>query len=231
VTVILDPGHGGTDSGYRRRDCREDALNYRFTATLSRVLRASGARVLFTIRSAALDVSLTEGKPEPPLLVPRDAVLAFNRVPVTGSIDSLHQRAAFVRLPYLRLAPEKKATARGLYFLAIHHDAYYIRSVRGGHVLYDRRDGGPPPFAHILARRLSAASLARKPYAGRLPPSDARHLGVLNPLYNPVPQRALLEVATISNAQDRDNALSRQWRWRFAHLIADAIAECEKGPR
>jgi N-acetylmuramoyl-L-alanine amidase len=122
---------------------------------------------------------------------------------------------------------DKRPAAKGLYFLSIHHDAFYIHSVHGGHVLYDRRDGGPPKFAHVLARRLSEAKLARKPYAGQIPTSDARQLGVLNPIYNPVPQRALLEVTTISNAKDRDNANSRQWRWRYAHLIAGAIIECE----
>jgi N-acetylmuramoyl-L-alanine amidase len=228
VTVILDPGHGGTDSGYRRSDCREDVLNYRFAATLERTLTAAGAHVLFTVKSAALTVPLIEGKTEPPLIAPGDARLTFNLQPVYGTVDCLHRRAAAVRLPYLALDSQKRAAMKGLYFLAVHHDAFYRSNVRGGHVLYDKRDGGPPLFAHVLARRLSEAHLARKKYAGQIPTSDARQLGVLNPLYNPVPQRALLEVATLSNPRDRDNALSRQWRWRVAHLITDAIIECER---
>ncbi|MDX1934816.1 MAG: N-acetylmuramoyl-L-alanine amidase [Capsulimonadales bacterium] len=228
VTVILDPGHGGSDSGYRRKDCREDTLNYRFAATLGRVLSEGGANVRFTVTSAALDIRPIEGRPEPPLLRPRDARLAFNRTPVTGSVDALHQRAAFAREPYRSLTPEKRALAKGLYFLAIHHDSFRLKRVRGAHVLYDRRAGGPPRLAHVLARRLSQAGLARTKYDGKIPVSDARQLGVLNPLFNPVPQRALLEVATLSNAKDRENAFSRQWRWKFARLIRDAIIECER---
>ena len=228
VTVMLDPGHGGTDSGYRRPDCREDELNYRFAATLANVLRGNGATVLFTVESAALTVPLIETETETPLVCPNDAHLVFNHAPVTGSKDCLHRRAAAVRLPALALPIEKRIAAKGLYFLSIHHDAYGMRSVRGGHVLYDRRDGGPPSLAHVLARKLSEANLARKPYAGQIPTSDARHLGVLNPVYNVVPQRVLLEVATISNAGDREKAQSQKWRWQYARLISSAIAECEQ---
>src|SRR5436190_646490 len=77
VTVVLDPGHGGVDSGAICRGCREDAVNYRLTATIAAALREAGAAVAYTVRSAALDMPLREGIPEPPLLVPRDAHLVY----------------------------------------------------------------------------------------------------------------------------------------------------------
>jgi N-acetylmuramoyl-L-alanine amidase len=219
VVVVLDPGHGGVDSGAICRGCREDAVNYRLTATMATALRDAGAQVAFTVRSAALDVPLREGTPEPPLVIPQDARLIFNGGAVHGTVACLYQRAAAARPFWEALATQERASGRGLYFLSIHHDDSW--GARGARVAYDRRSG-PPPLATVLARRL--AEVRRN--QGR-EHNDPRALGVLNPTYNPVRQRALLEAATISNATDRDLARSRQWRWMMAHLVADAISECE----
>src|SRR6478672_7902299 len=45
VVVVLDPGHGGVDSGAICRGCREDVVNYRLTATVAAALRAAGAKI------------------------------------------------------------------------------------------------------------------------------------------------------------------------------------------
>ena len=78
VLVVLDPGHGGEDSGAIRGGFREDALNYRLAAATASELRSRGATVWMTVSSRALPADLKPGKPEPPLIVPSDARLTFN---------------------------------------------------------------------------------------------------------------------------------------------------------
>jgi len=226
VTVILDPGHGGVDSGAIRGGCREDVVNYRLSATIAAALRREGANVAYTVRSAALDIPLEAGKAEPPLVIPKDARLIYNGAPARGSRACLYQRAAVARSHWEVLSPEQRAARRGLYFLSIHHDD--SRGARGGRVAYDRRAGVAPPLASALARRLAEAGLdggaASRRRSLRF---DPRSLGVLNPAYNIVPQRVLLEAATISNPTDRNLARSRQWRWRMAGIVVATIGECE----
>jgi len=225
VTVVLDPGHGGVDSGAICRGCREDAVNYRLTATIAAALREEGASVAYTVRSTALDVPLREGSAEPPLIVPSDAHLVYNGFLAHGTPTYLYQRAAAARPFWEALTPEQRASGRCLYFLSIHHDDSW--GAHGARVAYDRRSGPPPPLATVLARRLSETRFDGGPPLRRTPHSDPRALGVLNPTYNPVPERALLEAATISNATDRARARSRSFRWKMAHLVVAAIGECE----
>ena len=59
-----------------------------------------------------------------------------------------------------------------------------------------------PALARLLAARLCADGLARPDIYHGLRGLAAAHLGVLDPKYNPVPERALLELATISNPDD-----------------------------
>jgi N-acetylmuramoyl-L-alanine amidase len=222
---MLDPGHGGVDSGAICRGCREDAVNYRLTATIAEALREVGATIVFTVHSAALVVPLREGAREPPLMVPSDAFLVYNHAPIRGMPTCLYQRAAASHPFWDALTMQQQASGRGLYFLSVHHDDSW--GARGGRVAYDRRSGPPPPLATVLARRLAETHLDGGPAAGQTSRSDPRALGVLNPNYNPVLQRALLEAATISNAADRARARSPRWRWKMAHLVVDTICECE----
>jgi N-acetylmuramoyl-L-alanine amidase len=228
VTVILDPGHGGTDSGARRSGLREDTINYRVASVVGTILEARGAKVVFTVRSAALVPGLREDAPEPPLDRPADATLVYNRAPVRlradSSPDDLYRRAAIAAAQYRARTVAARRTGRGLYFLALHCDELGNSPGRGARVYFDRRGGVPSRFATVLKRRLTRAGLTNSPNGEVIP----RHYGVLNPRYNPVPESVLLEALTLSSPADRKSALDPHWRWRLARLIADTIAECEK---
>ena len=80
-----------------------------------------------------------------------------------------------------------------------------------------------PVLARLLAARLCADGLARPDLYHGLRGLAAARLGVLDPKYNPVPQRALLELATISNANDALVAADPAWRRRMADRITDAL--------
>ena len=226
VTVVLDPGHGGIDSGSICAGTREDALNYRLTATIAAALKNAGAKIVYTVRSASLEVPIVEGAKEPPLMIPRDALLCFDGTTILGNKKSLAARAAVTRPYWAALTDDQRRTGRGLYFLAVHHDDN--AEVRGGRIEYDMRGGEPPLLAAILTQRMAGQSFDKKLAAWGRRHADPRRLYVLKPENNPVIQRALLEAATISSPIDRDLAYSRQFRWQIAKMVRDSIIECEK---
>lgn len=82
----------------------------------------------------------------------------------------------------------------------------------------DRRTPETPKLALALAREMSDDVASGRGIA-RL------RLGVLNPDYNPVPERVLLEMATVSNAADALVAQDTAWRQEMARRIAAAVTE------
>ena len=74
-------------------------------------------------------------------------------------------------------------------------------------------------MVRALTKRLTALHLVR----GR----DGRHLGVLAPGHNDVTDRALLELATITNRSDLASARDPTWRWRVARQVVAALGESQ----
>ncbi len=224
VTVILDPGHGGADSGATRHgDCEAD-LTYRTAVEVAADVRRAGGRVVFTVRSRALDADLA--RTEPPLQMPRDAVLASTGAPLRLRRDDtprpLWQRAAVARALW-DACSFRTGNRQALFFLSLHYDDFPESRVHGALVCVDRRMGSVPPFARLLAARLCADGLARHDIWHGLSGISARRLGVLDPRENPVPQRLLLEVATISNPADALRAADPAWRKAMAARITAAL--------
>jgi N-acetylmuramoyl-L-alanine amidase len=229
ITLVLDPGHGGADSGaVRHGDC-EAALTYRTAVEVAEDVRRAGGHVVFTVRSRALDPRLDYT--EPPLWLPRDAVLSATGAPLRLRRDEtprpLWLRAAVARTLWDSDSTSIQDRANSLFFLSLHYDDASSSHIHGSLVCVDRRMPAIPKFAQILAASLSAAGLSRHDTWHGLHGIDAEHLGVLDPRENPVPQRLLLEVATISNAQDACHAADPVWRHAMAARITEAlIATC-----
>ena len=222
VIVVLDPGHGGADSGAIRQGVSEAKLTYRMAATLAAALHTAGAEVFFTVYSKTLAYAPKEGKPEPPLEAPTDACFAVDYKHVGlrhgESPEDLYRRAKLASGIW-----QKHGKKRPVFFISLHYDSLSVNKWRGGLACYDKRRGAPPKLAQVVARRLGETGLAGQRRGEKPKP---RELGVLNPLFNPVPESVLIELATISNKKDRAEAGSPSWRWKVAHLLTEAVREC-----
>ena len=220
VTVILDPGHGGADSGAVCHGVCEAALTYRTAVELAEDIRRQGGQVLFTVRSRMLAPPLAVT--EPPPQRPWDAVLAVNGQPLREreTPRPLWLRAAVARRLWRSASPGE---ADSLFFLSLHFDDFHRRAVQGALVCVDRRARSVPPLARLLAAYLCAGGLARHDVYHGLRGLAAVRLGVLDPKYNPVPERVLVELATISNESDARLAADPDWRRGIVLHITDAL--------
>ena len=220
VIVVLDPGHGGTDPGASRGAVYEAVLTYRMVETLAAVVRALGAEVRLTVRSATLRHKLTEGEPEPPLKLPRDATLLSGRKLDAGLElpEFLHARAATAARAWKQRRPH-------VVFLSLHFDVSSDPDDHGGFAMWDIRSNHPPTLVQEITRRFTQTGLSGNRQSR---PND---LGVTNPEFNPVTQKTLVELATITNARDRKRALDPKWRWRVARILAASIVACKKAKR
>ncbi len=224
VVVVLDPGHGGVDPGTTAGPLSEAALSYRTAAELAASLKAQGAGVVFTVRSRCLAPALALS--EPPLERPADAVMAATGSPLglRHSPRPLWQRAETARAIWGERHADLHA-ARDVFFLSLHFDQFPAETVHGGVVCVDRRCNPVPLLARALAGQMTQDNLCRAGDFHGIRGLAGRELGVLDPKYNPVPEKALLEIATLSNPEDATEAGDAAWRGELVRRITQAITE------
>ena len=225
VYVVLDPGHGGADPGTTSGPLSEAALTYRTADELGACLEAQGASVVYTVRSRRLDPCLAAL--EPPLERPTDAVMAVTGNPLRErhSPRPLWQRAGTARAVWATRRRWDPEAARDVFFLSLHFDQFPDDGIHGGVVCVDRRSRAVPALARALAAQMTQGSLGRNGDFHGIRDLAGRDLGVLDPDYNPVPQKALLEIATLSNPEDAQNAGDAVWRGEMVQRIAEAITQ------
>ncbi len=222
VTVVLDPGHGGQDPGTTAGLLSEAALTYRLATELAARLRAEGAQVVYTVKSRQLSPTLLKTQDSP--IRPVDATLALTgaALRLRHSPAPLWDRAALAKQVWTRQAARDPHAARDVFFLSLHFDQYRTEGVFGSLVCVDRRADSIPRLATALIRELGQGAVRPDDFNGQTGLSG-RRLAVLNPARNPIPEKVLLEVATLSNPGDARLAADPLWRDDIARRITAAI--------
>ena len=224
VTVVLDPGHGGADPGTTAGPLSEAALTYRTASELSASLQSDGAKVVYTVRSRCLNPILAAVEPPPER--PNDAVLTANGDALRSrhSPRPLWERAETAGMVWNACQKDPQA-ARDVFFVSLHFDQDSSANAHGGVVCVDRRCSAVPALAKALSAQMVQGDLGRNENFHGISDLSGRELGVLDPRFNPVPEKVLLEVATLSNPENAAEAADPAWRGEVVRRITQAITQ------
>ncbi len=225
TVFVLDPGHGGKDTGSywveTFRDGRqvafwESAYSYAMTGTLSDMLRKEGALVYLTAYSQRVAEAEDKGIEEP-LPMPRDATFLWNQGSVTPKLG-WWQRIHMGNDVYKRYKDTHKVV-----YLSVHVDAMETRGWKGSHVLVKDKKN-PPKIARTLAKQIKNAGYARTQYGIEKPLIDrTRDLFLFRKTENP--DTVLWEMALPQNEEDSLRMRDKEAREEFAQIAVDAAVD------
>ena len=218
--VVLDPGHGGWDSGCYFDDgsgvlITEDEHVYDVCCRAKRLLEESGYKVVFTIEDKATHYTI-RNIPK----IPKDdkEVLISNpKLTLKLNCDCMDAR--------IKLASKAEGLfkPKHIFWVSVHFDSQGNDKLQGAHIVTSYNG----EFTNALLTQLRSNDLVRKLDGIEYHPvgmnGDPRKLYILREDKNPFSRCLLLELGNIQNPIDRSRLVNPVWRQKWASVICDSI--------
>lgn len=223
LVIVIDPGHGGIDPGASRDGIAEKDVALAFSNELSAALAATGRFQVEMTRATDLFLPLADRA----TLARSLGAAAFVSVHVNAIADERARGGIVFTLSEggsssaarQRAAVENRADGAGGAFVPGAADPV-------GMVLENVLRAEAQARSIELARALSSG-LSRVTPGGTQAPLQSANFQVLR---LPDVPAALLELGFLSNAEDRENLVSPEWRARAARAIAaELVAWTDSG--
>ncbi len=221
--IVLDPGHGGVDSGARGlRGVQEKALVFDFCAELKRQLDETKRYATVMTRSGDQYVDLDDRvaiarKANASLLISVHADTLSEDAYVSGStVYTVADRASDAEAA--RIAARENAAGRGPG--VVRPDNPDVADI-----LFDLKRRETRTYAHIFSRGL----VDNLRGAAKLNHNPERSAGFVV-LKAPEFPSVLVELGYLSNAQDVQSLVSPEWRTKAATAMVKAIDAFFAGP-
>jgi N-acetylmuramoyl-L-alanine amidase len=221
--IVLDPGHGGVDSGARGLDgVREKTLVYEFCAELKRQLDATRRYSVVMTRDGDQYVDLDDRveiarAANASLFVSVHADIVNEAADVSGStVYTAADRASDAEAA--RVAAHENAAGAGL------NGGKRLDDPGVTDILFDLKRRETRAYAHIFSRGL-VESLRGAAKLNRNPERSAGFVVLKAPEFPSV----LFELGYLSNAQDVHALSSAEWRAKTAAAMVNAIDEFFSG--
>ncbi len=218
--VILDPGHGGIDSGCilveGQKIIVEDEHAYDVCVRTKAFLEAKGFKVILTILDKnSCYLERTEGLISPDT---NEILTQAPKLPIKSNDKAINARIQAGKLAEDKLKPKKT------YWLSIHIDSEDNIDLQGAHIITPYEGD----FTKSMIKALNTpCKLLRQKYGVEYHPvginGTPRKLYVLREDKNPYPRRILLELGNIQNRIDRERMQSPIWRNKWAEAIANGV--------
>lgn len=195
--VVIDPGHGGKDSGAVHGGAREDEINLRVAYALAAMLRQDGYRVVLTRGLGCRPVWIRAAGPRP--------VRA-----ATATLNAFSACRANLRDRVL------DASRRGgSVFLSLHCDHYDDPSVAGPRTYYGRGSDLQKALAADIQRNLD--TMRTRPFT----PAAADHFVLVA---QPAVPAVTIELGFLTNPRERALLETQAHRQALARAIARGLA-------
>jgi N-acetylmuramoyl-L-alanine amidase len=232
VQVIVDPGHGGINTGvrYRFMDGKEKKLFVEkvytcdVSARLIKILQNLGARVVSTITGPCLD------HPQNNLF---SKMVRDNKqdefFTTTGEVVRSDSSGLMERVHLAEQATRLHPFDRTIY-ISIHFDSAFSSQKRGAYFIVPRRKTSSP-LAISLAKEFDSAGLEQRFCKRAVPIIAIGTCGIKNILIlknAPVADMVLLELGNVGNSKERMWILNPDNREKYATTIAKGIVRFNK---
>lgn len=216
LRIAIDPGHGGVDPGAVRQGIKEKDIVLKFSQELADVIRQQTGFEVVLIRDADISVSLSDR-----VRLARDAqadlLLSIHADTVTegnasgASVNTLSDRASDASSAKLAELQNRADLAAGL--------EGHVEGDDVARVLVDLSRVDTNARSKIFAAKL-IESLHNSVGVLRTKPHRSAGFKVLKA--HDIPS-VLLEIGFMSNARDRENMQTPDWRHEAAVAVSNAI--------